>query len=482
MSTLQISQVFQRPLCSRMFRRFILGALGTIALVASSISAFAQVPLITESVYPASVAPGHPQLNLYIKGNGFTSASIANWNGSPLRTIFVSSHQVTAVVPASLLAKPSTASITVSNPNAGLSNTIYFPVVTAITQLSLSSTDYTLGNGPVQGVTGDFNHDGKLDVAVINYVDGTVSVMLGHGDGTFAVLPPFSPFPPNVLLSMAIGDFDGDGNEDIAILTGGVAPVAAILMSNGDGTFTVGPPTKVRVDPHVNPAQIVAGDFNGDGKLDVAISDQQGEHVMVLKGNGKGALGLPQLTNMKAPGFNPVWMAVGDFNGDGKLDIAVTEPLAGYLSILLGHGDGYFSESLIPFPAGNSPNQVLAADLNHDGKVDLVVTNGGNIFVFLGKGDGTFHALPKFPVPQEAGAITLGDFNGDGKLDLAAIFRNHMSIMAGNGNGTFQTPQVFDVPQDSEWITAGDFNNDGRLDFLGLVTGGSTAGIYLQLP
>ena len=464
-----------------MVNRFVFASCA-VALLVHAAGAFAQVPLIMESVTPCSVAPGSHPFTLVVRGSGFTSGSVVNWNGSPLPTHFQTHGKITANILASQVATPATANITVSNAGAGLSNTIYFPVVAPFTTVNLNRTEYPVGNNPIQAVTGDFNHDGKLDAVVANYGDGTLNVMLGKGDGTFNVLPPLAltPLLTDRVISIAIGDFDGDGNDDIAAVS---ISVAVVLRGNGDGTFTPGPTIDFKFDQFVAAAQLVAGDFNGDGKLDIAISDQQGDRMLILFGDGAGGLSFPVVTRMLTPGHNPQWMAVGDFNGDGKLDIAVVEPLPRDLTIMLGNGDGTFNQSLIPLPAGTSgPTQILAADFNRDGRTDLVIAGGSDLVVFLGKGDGTFRQLPTFGTLAGAISIAVGDFVGGGKLGVAAILNHNLSVFAGNGNGTFQPPQFFQVSNGSVWIAAGDFNNDGRLDLLALDEGADTASIYLQLP
>lgn len=448
----------------------LLGTVGTALILCAG--SFAQVPLITNSVVPTSVAPGHVSFSLTLNGYGFTSSSTMYWNGSPRKTTYVNTHKLTATILAQDVSKASTAQITVRNPGADMSNTIYFPIVAPFTTVKATDAQYSTGLNPVQVATGDFNNDGKLDAVVIDYADGTVSVLLGHGDGTFQDLSPQKPYPTNNrLVAMAMGDFNGDGKLDLVVITDGGN--VGTLLGKGDGTFTALP----RFHVSFNPSQIVAGDFNGDGKLDVIVSEgQQGPtNVKVLLGDGKGNFG--EMTQNLTYGFNPTWMAAGDFNGDGKLDLAISETLNHSLVILLGAGNGTFPTQSQIALASSNPTQIIAADLNNDGIVDLVVVTGDHVLVFMGKGNGTFTALPGIPIA--AGYVAAGDLNGDGKLDLVVLSSRVYAVLLGKGDGTFQPQQQF-IGWGNRGLALGDFNNDGKLDFLGGEGGGSAVDIFLQ--
>ena len=468
-----------------MTKHFVLGrfVFALTGAVLAHGAAWGAVPLINESVYPASVPPGSPAFTLKVSGNGFTSKSTVDWNGSALPTHYTSEHLLTASVSASDVAKPRSVAITVSTPGAALSNPIYFQVVSPTRTINFTGTDYTVGNSPEAVVTADFNHDGNLDAAVMNYADGTISVMLGNGEGTFRVLPPYMPVAQSRLNSMALGDFDNDGNDDLVVLVSELNgnQEAVVLLGNGNGTFSAQKGADVRVDPHINAAQLVTGDFNGDGALDIAVSDQQGSHLLVLLGNRTGELSLPILTSLPSNQFNPVWMAVGDFNGDGKLDLAVEEPDAALLAIWLGDGSGHFTSLATMHLNGSGPGVVVAADFNGDQRPDLVIANGNQYQVFLGKGNGTFLELPATAIGGTS-SVVVADFNGDGKLDLAMQNYEQTMVLLGEGNGKFQAPLTWPAPAGSGWVIAGDFDNDGQPDLLGLLVGGSSAAVYLQTP
>src|SRR6266700_2921229 len=262
------------------------------------------------------------------------------------------------------------------------------------TPLFNPQTEYVAGskNGPSGIAVGDFNGDGKLDLAVANYGDNSFSVLLGNGDGTFQ--PPRTlPIGTHPAL-VAVGDFNGDGKPDLAISSVGDNTVS-VLLGNGDGTFLAPQVTPVGL----NPWYFAVGDFNGDGKLDLAVADygcpldctsSPSNTVTVLLGNGNGTfLPGPSLT----VGNGPAGVAVGDFNGDGKPDLAVANLNDNTLSILLGNGDGTFQAPQTFAGVGTKPYFVAVGDFNRDGKPDLVITNhlGNTVTVLLGNGDGTFH-------------------------------------------------------------------------------------------
>jgi hypothetical protein len=250
----------------------------------------------------------------------------------------------------------------------------------------------------------------------------------------------------------------------------------SILLGNGDGTFL--PAVNYSVGDGVGPNAVVAGDFNGDGNLDLAITDASG--VAILIGNGDGSF-QPAVTLHAPPGL--LSLAVADFNGDGNPDIAVA--WGNNVGVYLSNGDGSF-KSLVPYAAGNGPNTVIAADLNGDGFQDLAVVNSsdGDIGILLGNGDGTFQPQVTYPVEAGPNGIAVGDFDGDGKLDLAVANNSSstVSLLLGNGDGTFQAATNYATGLNPGSPAAGDFNNDGRLDLVVPDFSASAISVLLQTP
>jgi len=330
------------------------------------------------------------------------------------------------------------------------------------------------GNGPSSVVSGDFNGDGHLDLAVANEYDNTVSVLMGNGDGTFAPQVAYSVRSnPNAITA---GDFTGDGHLDLATANGDVT--VSVLLGNGDGTFAPQVTYAVGSGPSAFPDAIVAGDFTGDGHLDLAVANEFADTVSVLLGDGNGTIA-PEATY--AVGLDPVAIAAGDFTGDGHLDLAVANLGAGYdtVSLLLGDGDGTFQSLSRPRNAvGVVPVAIVSGDFTGDGHLDLATANvfADTVSVLLGNGDGTFQPQVTYPVGSAPFAIVAGDFNGDGRLDLAVADNgsNAVSVLMGNGDGTFQPAVNYPVGLEPFRMVAGDFAGNGRLD-LAVVDYGSNA-------
>ena len=332
---------------------------------------------------------------------------------------------------------------------------------------------------PQAVAVGDFNHDGKLDVAATAWYTGQVAILLGNGDGTFRT-PTYYTID-NQLESVnwvVVADFRGNGNLDLAVsdfLGGNIS----ILLGNGDGTFQ--PPVQYRTT--AEPSLVAVGDFNKDGKPDLILSDWP--YVSVMLGNGDGTFQGPIDNSI----FSGGTFALGDFNHDGNLDVAVIGGGNLNLGILLGNGDGTFREGAQQYAVGEFANSITVGDFNQDHKLDLAVANGsiGNqIYVLLGNGDGTFQSQPPLSA-NEPLAITNADVNGDGKLDLLFITLplpnplNQFTVMLGNGNGSFQPPVSYPSFAQATDIVVGDFNGDHKPDVaIADFSGGSAVDILLN--
>jgi len=282
---------------------------------------------------------------------------------------------------------------------------------------------YQVGRTPRAVVTGDFNGDGHLDLAVVNQ-DGFVSVLLGDGHGNFGNAVNFAAGPSP--LSIAAGDFNGDGHLDLAVanfVEKATPGQVSVLIGNGDGTFR--PP--VQFAAGVVPQAIAVGDVNGDGRPDLIVAnDGYGNipgKVGVLLGQGDGSFGP---VKEYGAGVNPFAVALGDFNGDGHLDVVVADETQLRVEVLLNDGTGGFNAA-VSYPTGQNPFSVAVGDVNGDGVLDLVVANMADrtVSVLLGTGNGTFETGMAYNAglgvatsvsPQ---AVALGDFNGDRHPDVA---------------------------------------------------------------
>jgi hypothetical protein len=339
-------------------------------------------------------------------------------------------------------------------------------------------TLYPIGSTPFSVAVGDFDGDGTPDLAVANAGSGSVSVLLGKGDGTFRTAVNYAVGADPV--SVAVGDFDGDGTPDIAVANLNSNNVS-MLLGKGDGIFR--PAVNYAVGS--GPVSVVAGDFNGDGRLDLAVANERDNTISVLSGDGHGGFGF---TNSFSITFEPGALAVGDFNGDGKPDLAVTNIGSNSVSVLLDNGPvGLFGAvTFAPsnYAVGPEPVSVAVGDFNGDGILDLAVANEGNnsVSVLLGYGDGSFHSAgSSYGVGNAPSSVAVGDFDGDGTPDLvtANAGDNTSSVLPGDGHGSFGAATSFAAGTEPVSVAVGDFNGDGFPDLA--VANESGAGVSVLL-
>jgi hypothetical protein len=287
--------------------------------------------------------------------------------------------------------------------------------------------------------------------------------------------------------AMATADVNGDGKADIVAAVGGPSAIIGVevTLSQGGGNFAKPVYYSVPSTQHVT--AVAVADINHDGKLDIIagsdtfnVSDPFGAtaNISILLGNGKGTFAAAQTyINALSTSRGPLSLAVADFNGDGKLDIAALNQYGG-IDVLFNPGHHRFWQVDSTYGVGStyfpSFSSIVAGDLNGDGKPDLVVANGSDVaYVLLNTGNGSF-SKQSYAAGGIASTAAIGDFNGDGKLDIVTAngASNSISVLLNNGDGTFAAAQNFAVGGNVRYIAVGDFSKDGRLDIV--ATGAET--------
>ncbi len=338
-------------------------------------------------------------------------------------------------------------------------------------EFQVLNTDWGSETSSLSAALGDFNGDGQLDIAVANFGLATVSIFLGGGNGTFQAAGSYSAgLEPRVVAS---ADFNGDGVLDLIVVNQSSGTVS-ILLGNGDGSFQS--PTSYSAGS--NPVGLAVSDFNGDGKPDVAVADSEGTGaVSVLLGNGDGSL---QSAVSYSAGGLPSSIAAGNVNHDAVPDIVVGLMGPKAAAVLLGNGNGTFQPPVLTKLTFN-PSSIVLGDFNNDGTLDLgisgEVTTKGIVATALGNGDGTFQApVIVLVTPGELPiSASVGDFNQDGFLDLATVSNASgngvVAMLFGNGNGSFVTAQTYSVGSNPASVAAGDVNGDNYPDLIAVNEG-----------
>ncbi len=432
--------------CQVKYGKYVAYAIFCFLFVAS---AFANnpIPTVVGPPVPQAVVPGSGEFTLTVYGANFVSGAVVNWNRSPRSTTFISARELQAQILASDVTKQTAGYITVTNPppGGGVSSSSYaiVEVHTPTKTIAVNQPGvYLVDGNPSYVVTGDFYDDGILDL-VTGAGSGQVALNRGEGNGTFqSATTVGTSFYAGA--GIGVGDFSGDGRLDLVY--------GYQEGKSGFCDYAGSPPCYLKV-------------LMGDGR-----GDFHGLHPFGRYGNQY-----------------PAGIVVGDFNGDGILDLAVFEVSSGG-GVFLGNGDGTFKH-VWNFYLGYSGGHAVAADFNGDGKLDLVVEYEKSLYLLLGNGDGTFQKARRIVTDKYSvdacNAVTVGllvnDFNGDGNADLAFCDFSltnpaRIGVLLGNGDGTFQKVVYYATGfRDGLSFAAGDFRSDGKTDLIVSTPGQSGA-------
>jgi len=457
----------------------VTGSFGTVQLTSLGTAAISVKPgagtYVVTAVFAGTSSTG-PSLSapqtITITGNGtFATTNSLTSSGT------VGDYTLAATVEGIGLTPPSgTVSFLDTTTSNSLVATATIDPTSAYNDL-IPAVGSPLTDNTVTWVTaGDFNNDGVPDIASVGS-NGYLYTRLGNGDGTFGSVHSGAHRIPYI--QVVAGDVNNDGKLDLIALSASNNKVD-IYLGLGTGLFTTPTTAAHELATGSGPSFIATGDFNGDGNLDIAVANETASTLTIYLGSGTGTFTAGTPFSIDA---GTVDIVVADFNSDGIPDLAISN--ATNITTYLGNGNGTFQSAGQTFalPDGDAPNSIAAGSLRNNGVQDLVVGDDylGGFWVYLGNNDGTF-TTPANPITNNDDYTFVGllDVDGDGNLDLVdQSGYGDLDVFLGNGDGTFGDSSYFSVGYGGLNFAAADFNHDGLPDFITSDNGDDTETILL---
>ncbi|CAF1053779.1 unnamed protein product [Adineta steineri] len=349
-----------------------------------------------------------------------------------------------------------------------------------------SQFTYSVGNGfgPSAIANGDFNNDGQLDIVVANYFANSFSIFIGFGNGSFAGQINYLTGSNSYPWYIAVGDLNNDNQSDLAVANYGSNSIALFLKYD-NGSFKIQNTYSTRDSSR--PQSVVVGDFNDDGQMDIAVTNYQGNTINIFLGFANGMFSSPWIYST-GTFSSPLSIKTGDFNNDNQLDIVVTNSWTGNIGIFFGYGNGTFKPQITYSTGSNSqPYDVAIGDFNNDNRSDIAVANyqNNNVGIFLNYGDGSFSNQITYSTGSNSGPRFIGvaDFNNDSQPDIMVVnqWNNNIGIFIGYHNATFSYQTTYSAEKGSApyYAAVGDLNGDNRLDIVVLLYDNRAALIFL---
>jgi hypothetical protein len=429
------------------------------------------LPLPTLAAIAPVVGPTGGGIVLTLDGQNFVDGATLTIDGvAATQVSVVSSTRMTALLPSRPDALGQVA-VTVTNPDGNTASRWDL--------FSYYAPWFVVGAQPSSVVAGDFNGDGKQDLATANSGSGNVSILLGDGRGYFA--PANNLAVDAAPLALAAADFDGDGTDDVAVLANGAPKYPSYMIKVIPGSSASDYAVKT-IFAGLPALSIISGDWNRDGHPDLAATAYGGTNIIFL-GDGAGGFASPRYCNWAN---HSNWLASADVDGDGNPDIVVND--YGSMRICFGDGQGNYANGAKSFFAQSASMSTAAVmvDLNGDQNADLAIADGNSraVSVMLNDGMGGFAPAIDYQLGGRTDIVIAADFNRDAKLDLAAANYDNgtVSVLHGDGMGGFLAPTVVRSLFDVVAMASADFNGDGRPDLAVASQSSNRVAVLLNVP